>query len=96
MTNEIREPLDAPPRAKRLIIGDPLTSENLDDQLLPKRRALPIFASDALSSVAYAPQELLMILLIGGTAFLAFSPWVAAAVVTLPPASGSWWGRALR
>ena len=83
MTNEIREPLDAPPRAKRLIIGDPLTSENLDDQLLPKRRALPIFASDALSSVAYAPQELLMILLIGGTAFLAFSPWVAAAVVTL-------------
>lgn len=83
MTNEIREPLDAPPRAKRLIIGDPLTSENLDEQLLPKRRALPIFASDALSSVAYAPQELLMILLIGGTAFLAFSPWVAAAVVTL-------------
>ncbi|WP_447950266.1 APC family permease [Microbacterium aurum] len=45
--------------------------------------ALPIFASDALSSVAYAPQELLMILLIGGTAFLAFSPWVAAAVVAL-------------
>ncbi|WP_455132452.1 APC family permease, partial [Microbacterium aurum] len=45
--------------------------------------ALPIFASDALSSVAYAPQEMLMILLIGGTAFLAFSPWVAAAVVAL-------------
>ncbi|WP_454112631.1 APC family permease [Microbacterium aurum] len=45
--------------------------------------ALPIFASDALSSVAYAPQEMLMILLIGGTAFLAFAPWVAAAVVAL-------------
>ncbi|MFT4136815.1 APC family permease [Microbacterium sp.] len=45
--------------------------------------ALPIFASDALSSVAYAPQELLMILLIGGTAFLALSPWVAGAVVLL-------------
>ena len=40
--------------------------------------ALPIFASDALSSVAYAPQELLMILLTGGLAFLAFAPWVAA------------------
>ncbi|WP_241246045.1 APC family permease [Microbacterium sp. 4R-513] len=45
--------------------------------------ALPIFASDALSSVAYAPQELLMILLTGGLAFLAFSPWIALAVVVL-------------
>lgn len=83
MTIESREPTEAPLRAKRLIIGDPLTSEQLDEQLLPKRRALPIFASDALSSVAYAPQELLMILLVGGAAFLAFSPWVAAAVVLL-------------
>jgi amino acid transporter len=71
------------PIAKRLLIGDPLTSEKLDDQLLPKKTALPIFASDALSSVAYAPQELLMILLTGGLAFLAFSPWVAVAVVAL-------------
>ncbi len=83
MTIENREPTEEPPRAKRLILGDPLTSEELDEQLLPKRRALPIFASDALSSVAYAPQELLMILLIGGTAFLAFAPWVATAVVAL-------------
>ncbi len=83
MTYEPREDADQPPRAKRLILGDPLTSEKLDEQLLPKKRALPIFASDALSSVAYAPQELLMILLIGGTAFLAFSPWVAGAVVLL-------------
>ena len=71
------------PLAKRILIGEPLTSAQLDEQLLPKRRALPIFASDALSSVAYAPQELLMILLIGGSAFLAFSPGVAAAVIAL-------------
>ncbi|MET0812664.1 MAG: amino acid permease, partial [Microbacterium sp.] len=83
MTYESREPAEEPPLAKRLILGEPLTSEALDGQLLPKKRALPIFASDALSSVAYAPQELLMILLVGGTAFLAFSPWVAAAVVVL-------------
>ncbi|MET0296199.1 MAG: amino acid permease, partial [Microbacterium sp.] len=83
MTHEPREDAPETPRAKRIILGDPLTSEKLEDQLLPKKRALPIFASDALSSVAYAPQELLMILLIGGTAFLAFSPWVAAAVVVL-------------
>ena len=78
-----RENPDAPQLAKRILIGDPLTSQQVDDQLLPKRMALPIFASDALSSVAYAPQELLMILLIGGLAFLSFAPWVAAAVVVL-------------
>ncbi|WP_431221487.1 APC family permease [Leifsonia xyli] len=65
------------------MIGDPLPSEKLEGQLLPKHLALPIFASDALSSVAYAPQELLMILLLGGLAFLTFAPWVAAAVVVL-------------
>lgn len=68
---------------KRWIIGDPLPSEKLDGQLLPKKLALPIFASDALSSVAYAPQELVMILLLGGLAFLSFAPWIAAAVVIL-------------
>ncbi|MGC4175104.1 APC family permease [Demequina sp.] len=45
--------------------------------------ALPIFSSDMLSSVAYGPQELLLMLTAGGLAFLAFAPWVAAAVVVL-------------
>ncbi|MEV4776948.1 APC family permease [Microbacterium sp. LWH12-1.2] len=45
--------------------------------------ALPIFASDALSSVAYAPQELVMILLIGGLTFLSFTPIVAVCVIVL-------------
>lgn len=78
-----REPSETSPAAKRWLLGDPLTTEKLDEQLLPKKMALPIFASDALSSVAYAPQELLMILLIGGLAFLSLAPWVAAAVVVL-------------
>ena len=83
VTEESRGASEETPIAKRILIGDPLTTEELEGQLLPKKMALPIFASDALSSVAYAPQELLMILLIGGTAFLAFSPWVAAAVIAL-------------
>lgn len=83
MAYEGRESTDAPQLAKRLILGEPLTTEQVNDQLLPKRMALPIFASDALSSVAYAPQELVMILLLGGLAFLSFTPWVAAAVVLL-------------
>src|SRR5690606_35486669 len=70
VTDDVRDPSEqSTPTAKRILLGDPLTSEQLDGQALPKRRALPIFASDALSSVAYAPQELLMILAIGGTAF---------------------------
>ena len=76
VTNEGRSP-------KRWLIGEPLPSDKLEGQLLPKHLALPIFASDALSSVAYAPQEMLLILLLGGTAFLAFAPGVAAAVVLL-------------
>lgn len=76
VTNEGRSP-------KRWLIGEPLPSEKLEGQLLSKRLALPIFASDALSSVAYGPQEMLMILTIGGLAFLSFAPWVAACVVVL-------------
>ena len=69
---------------KRWIVGDLLPTSELEGQLLPKRLALPVFASDPLSSVAYAPQELLLILTAaGGLAFLSLAPWVAAAVVAL-------------
>ncbi|MEV6316096.1 APC family permease [Streptomyces sp. NPDC051776] len=51
--------------------------------MLPKRIALPIFASDPLSSVAYATQEILLVLTLGGLAYLHLAPWVAAAVVVL-------------
>lgn len=75
---------DQPERtAKRWLIGEPLPSDKLEGQLLPKHLALPIFSSDALSSVAYAPQEMMLVLLGGGLAFLAFTPWVAAVVVVL-------------
>ena len=85
MTDDTPPPLeDAETRpVKRWLIGEPLSSDKLEGQLLPKHLALPIFASDPLSSVAYAPQELLLILLIGGLSFLAFTPWVAGAVVLL-------------
>ena len=76
VTTEVRSP-------KRWLIGEPLPSDKLEGQLLPKRLALPIFASDPLSSVAYAPQELLLILTLGGLAMLSFAPWVAVAVVLL-------------
>ena len=68
---------------KRLIIGSPVSSERAAHTVLPKRLALPIFASDALSSVAYATQEILLVLTLGGVAYLYLAPWVALAVVVL-------------
>ncbi|GAB2449154.1 APC family permease [Streptomyces incanus] len=68
---------------KRLVIGRAMRSEELSETLLPKRLALPIFASDPLSSVAYATQEILLVLTLGGLAYLHFTPWIGAAVVAL-------------
>ncbi|PHQ52761.1 DNA-binding protein [Streptomyces cinnamoneus] len=68
---------------KRLALGRAMRSEELNETLLPKRLALPIFASDPLSSVAYATQEILLVLTLGGMAYLHFTPWIAAAVVAL-------------
>ena len=47
---------------KRLLLGRKLRSTQLGESLLPKRIALPVFATDALSSVAYAPDEILLTL----------------------------------
>ncbi len=68
---------------KRLVLGRPVRSDKAGESLLPKHLALPIFASDPLSSVAYATQEILLILTLAGTSFLFLAPWLAAAVVLL-------------
>ncbi|MEV4817876.1 MULTISPECIES: APC family permease [Micromonospora] len=68
---------------KRLLLGRPFRSDRLQHTLLPKRIALPVFASDALSSVAYAPDEILLTLSIAGASAFIFSPWVALAVVVV-------------
>ena len=67
--------------AKRLVFGRALSTNQLGETLLPKRIALPVFASDALSSNAYATQEILLVLSLGGIAFFSYAPWVAGAVV---------------
>ncbi len=68
---------------KRILIGRALRSDRLAETLLPKRIALPVFASDPLSSVAYAPGEVLLVLSIAGLSAYHFSPWIALAVVVL-------------
>ncbi|NHA69582.1 amino acid permease, partial [Phycicoccus flavus] len=60
-----------------------MRSDRLGETLLPKKLALPVFASDALSSVAYAPDEILLTLgLAGGTLALTQS-WKIALVVVV-------------
>ncbi len=69
--------------AKRLVLGRPLRSERLSETLLPKRIALPVFASDALSSVAYAPEQIITTLSIAGLSAYAYSPWIGLVVAVV-------------
>ena len=66
--------------AKRLLLGRPFRSDTLSHTLLPKRLALPVFASDAMSSVAYAPQEIFLTLSISGIAAYKYAPWIGLVV----------------
>jgi amino acid transporter len=68
---------------KRLLVGPPRHRGELGETLLSKRLALPIFASDPLSSVAYATEAVLKVLTLGGLAFLYLTPWIALGVVVL-------------
>jgi amino acid transporter len=69
--------------SKRVIFGRPLRSTQLGETLLPKRIALPVFASDALSSVAYATEEILLVLSLGGLSFIHYTWYAAAGVAFL-------------
>jgi amino acid transporter len=69
--------------AKRMLVGRPLRTASLGEQLLSKRLALPVFCSDPISSVAYATQEILLVLTLGGVALLRLAPWVGLAIVVL-------------
>jgi amino acid transporter len=66
--------------ARRWVLGRPFRSDRVRDTLLPKRVALPVFASDALSSVAYAPEEIFLVLSVAGLAAYSMTPWIGLAV----------------
>ena len=66
--------------SKRILLGRKLRSSQLGETLLPKRIALPVFASDALSSVAYAPDEIFIMLSVAGASAYVWSWKVALAV----------------
>lgn len=70
-------------KVKRFLIGAPLTTAAAAHERLTKVKALAVLSSDALSSVAYATEEILRILLLAGIAALSHSLPIGAAIVVL-------------
>ena len=70
-------------RLKAILLGRPLASEAEIGERLSKKKALAIFSSDAISSSAYATEEILRVLILGGIAALAWGLWVSVAIAVL-------------
>lgn len=70
-------------RIKRVAIGTPISSEDQEEERLPKSKALAVFSSDALSSSSYATDEILLVLILAGTSALVWSIPIAAAIIAL-------------
>ncbi len=68
---------------KRWLVGDPLKTTQASRERLTKTLALPIFSSNAISSVAYATEEILLVLVLAGTAAVVWSIPVSLAILFL-------------
>jgi len=68
---------------KNLLLGNPLHNEESRHQRLSNFIALAVFSSDAISSVAYATGEIILVLSIAGSAFLGLSWYIAMAIAAL-------------
>jgi amino acid transporter len=68
---------------KRFLLGRTLSSSKLEHELLPKVLALPVFSSDPLSSVAYATEEMMLVLSAAGAAALALMVPIGFAIAML-------------
>jgi amino acid transporter len=70
-------------RVRAIVFGRPLASEEEIEERLPKKKALAIFSSDAISSSAYATEEILRVLVVGGAAAMLLSVQVSIAIAAL-------------
>ncbi|MBI3952306.1 MAG: APC family permease [Acidobacteria bacterium] len=68
---------------RRFMLGEPLATAHVVHERLSKVKALAVFSSDALSSVAYATEEILLVLVLAGTAALHLSTPIAVAIAVL-------------
>jgi amino acid transporter len=69
--------------AKDWLVGSSMSSRRLSEERLSKKVALAIFSSDALSSTAYATQEIVLVLVLAGTGAIKFSLPIAACIAGL-------------
>jgi amino acid transporter len=70
------------PKLKRVLIGKPISSADEGHSRLRKIIALPVFASDAISSTAYATDEIMIVLFaLGGGGIAAWGPTVPIAII---------------
>ncbi len=70
-------------RVRAIVFGKPLTNAQEIGERLSKKLALPIFSSDAISSSAYATDEILRVLILAGLAWMTWSIWVAGAIALM-------------
>ena len=70
-------------KVKRLLIGRPMKSDELDHEKLSKVKALAVLSSDALSSVAYGTEQILIVLMAAGFMAIWYSLPIALAVLGL-------------
>lgn len=70
-------------KLKQFFIGDPLTMDKLEEEQIPKWKALAVLSSDALSSVSYATEEVLMALIVFSAAAMSWSLPMAIGVAVL-------------
>jgi amino acid transporter len=68
--------------AKRAVVGRKLRTSQMGETLLPKRIALPVFASDPLSSIAYAPDQIFVVLSLAGVSAYTYS-WKVGLLIAL-------------
>jgi amino acid transporter len=68
---------------RALVLGSPLPTKEEAEQRLTRSKALAVFSSDALSSVAYATEEILLVLVLAGSGALELSWPIALAIATL-------------
>ena len=83
----VRSPRESGPARgsvlKRILVGRAISTAKQEHQLLPKTIALPIFSSDAISSVAYATEEMMLVLSLAGVAALSYTLPIAGAIALL-------------
>lgn len=68
---------------KRLLFGRPLASDRLEHERLDKKTALAVLSSDAISSVAYATEQILLVLAVLGTVALGYVVPISTVIVAL-------------